>query len=46
MHEEAIKKIEENALGKINDYIIAHNGIGEETENYSKKVLQKNFKVQ
>ena len=46
MHEEAIKKIEENALGKINDYIIAHNGIGEETEKDSRKVLQKNFKVQ
>ena len=41
MHEEAIKKIEENALGKINDYIIAHNEIGEETEKDPKKVLQK-----
>ena len=41
MHEEAIQKIEENALGKLNDYIIAHNGIGEETEKDSKKVLQK-----
>ena len=41
MHEEAIQKIEENALGKLNDYIIAHNVIGEETEKDSKKVLQK-----
>ena len=45
MHEEAIKKIEEKALAKINDYIRAHNGIGEETEKDSKR-FYKNFKVQ